>query len=206
MFNDEFEKLHEDEVAIILDRIQDDLDVPFDPIETDILAGQVPFYFGYRLLEIISHGSVPSMKVYVVYSDDRWVVIDYTATALKTLNAEVPVKLDKSNVLDYVRFYFSFVSGVHAKYSLLESVEDIQWREEPSVQMRKSLANAIHPLMLKKSSLLKVGKGFYTQASVLMDDNLVTMDVTVSMDGGVKFDVVTLHAQNLSIINTAVEI
>lgn len=111
MFKKAFEKLELDAVAVILDAVNDHLDGgAFDPVETTIMAIDVPFYPGYKFLDITDASLSPARKRYALVKSEKGsvithvVVLDWTNEPIYILNQQAPIQLTPDNIAEYVRF------------------------------------------------------------------------------------------------------
>jgi|GEM_PF-5851122 len=110
MFRDAFTKLDALEVEDLIARLNPLLGgSPYDAQKVTILAMELPFYPGCRFLEIADHSVLPSRKSFVIYRQTEAVVLDWTNVPIYRLNETVPLALDERNIVEYVRFFFSFV-------------------------------------------------------------------------------------------------
>jgi hypothetical protein len=183
MFQEAFKKLELDEVARILDQIGPLLEeTVYDPLETTIMALDLPFYPGYRLLDIGDYTVTPPLRRYVVYSHDDAVILNFTNEPIYELNKTLPIELTESRVLDYVRFFFSFVRGKHGRFLLVENIDDIQWKEDPPAPARKAISKMIKPLYITNTP---EDGTFHLQACMMFKDSLFRCAVTVASNGHV---------------------
>ncbi len=184
MFEDAFYKLQLDDTARILAETESAFEgVSFDPLETTIMAANVGFYRGYKLLEISNDAVMPSIKRYIIYSPQYWRLLDYTNQTIYDLNEKIPLELDTPNIGDYIRFFFHFVKGRHGHFHIVESVDDVRWKEDPPPQARKAVGSMIEPITLKM-----IGKGseegiFFCVVHVMFKNALFKMDVNVDPKG-----------------------
>lgn len=192
MFQEAFEKLDLAEAATILDRVNPLLDgIDFDPVDTVIMAVDISFYSGYRLLDLINYGAAIPSHRYVVNKDNEDIVLNFTNEPIYALNKNVPIVLNQNNVADYVRFFFMYVRGRHGRFLISESVEDINWREEPPPAAKKTIGQMLRPLRLKDNGL----DGTYNMTATMMfKDSLFKSDITVTTGG-----LVTLSNEELLI-------
>lgn len=199
MYQDAYTKLDLAEVATILDRINPLFDgAQFDPVETTIMAIDMPFYPGFRLLEISDHTGAPPMQRFVVYSPEKAVVMNFTNEPIYQLNKELPIKLDKDTVCDYVRFFFTYVRGRHGRFLIAESVDDINWKEDPPPAARKAIGK-----MLKLLNVTDAGKdgGFKLEATMMFKDSLFKSDVKVTPDGSVSLTDEELLVEDMPVLD-----
>ena len=188
MIDDAFIKLESADATRIFNQIKDDLDVMFaDPVEVVILATDLVFYPGYHLLEISNHTQMNAVKCHVVYSEEKWQVLDYTNESLFDLNASVPIKLSNVSVIEYIKFFFRFVKGRQGYFHVVQSVDDIAWKDDPPPQARKAIGAMIEPVHLEAIGKKGADKGVYMcQAHMMFKNALAKADIHVKPDGHVE--------------------
>ena len=188
MFDDAFIKLESADAARIVGQIKGDLDVMFaDPAAVTVLAADVAFYPGYHLLEIVNHTQMNAVTCHVVYSEDHWQVLDYRNACLFDLNASVPIKLSNVSVVEYIKFFFRFVKGKHGYFHVVQSVDDIAWKDDPPPQARKAIGAMIEPVSLEAIGKKGTDKGVYMcQAHMIFKNALAKADIHVKPDGHVE--------------------
>ncbi len=199
MYQEAFEKLELDEVATILDRIGAQLQGAFfDPVETTILAAEIPFYAGCRLLDITNHSTMPPLRRFALYSPKASTVLDFGNEVIYKFNDDFPVKLDESNVNTYVRFFFSYVRGKHGRFIIAESIDDIHWKEDPPPTARQAIGRVIKPIELKTID----GEGTYhLEARMVFKTSLFKSDVQVKKGGLVSLSNEQLLIEDLPVLD-----
>src|SRR5690606_19286718 len=101
MFQEAFEKLDLAEIATILDQVNPLVEgIVFDPVETVIMGIDIPFYPGYRLLDIADYSAMPASRRFAVYSPKHVVILNFTNDPIYKLNHEVPISLNEENIGD----------------------------------------------------------------------------------------------------------
>jgi hypothetical protein len=150
MFQDAFTKCDRLEVEKYLKAVNPALDMtPFAPETVTILSMPLSFYPGCLLLDIADYTGMPARRVFAVYREGDIVqILDWTNDPIYRLNVSAPLKTDDKTLYDYVRFFFAFVRGRHGRFHVVETIDDIAWREEPSPVVRKTLGGLIEPLKL----------------------------------------------------------
>ncbi|MGH1374987.1 MAG: hypothetical protein ACRBCK_01455 [Alphaproteobacteria bacterium] len=186
MFDEAFTKLDINEIASILDTVNQNVEGSiFDPLETTVMAIDVPFYPNYRFLNIADHATNPPLQRFVFQKNDTldFTIIDWMHKTIYELNSEAPVQLDDNNIIEYVRFFFSYVKGRHGRFNICESADNIQWKEEPNAEVRKALNQTLKPL--NKTDKSKTG--IYTIAGFMMlKDTLFSVNIYVEPNGTVS--------------------
>ncbi len=185
MFDESYTKLELNEVASIIDALNKQIQGSiFDPLETTIMAIDVPFYEGYRFLDVADHATNPPLQRFVFQKKDtqEFTVIDWDFGTIYGLNHDAPIKLTDENILEYVRFFFLHVKGRHGRFILCETADHVQWKDEPPAEVRKALNDALNPLELKE----KRKDGIYVlKAFMMLKDALFTVDIFVDQVGEV---------------------
>lgn len=181
MFQEAFERLELEEAAVILDQINPSFEgTVFDPVETTVMAIDVPFYPGFKFLDITNNAVSPSQQRFVLYSAGKIVVLDFTNEPIYSLNKELPIHLTEENIFDYVRFFFTYVRGRHGRFLIAESPDDINWKEEPPPAARKAIGKMLKPLTLKSG---KSDSTYSMEACMMFKDSLFKSDVNITSEG-----------------------
>ena len=66
----------------------------------------MPFYAGYKFLDITDHTNSPPTQRFVLLSEDKFSVLNFANEPIYALNRDVPITLDQDSVLEYMRFFF----------------------------------------------------------------------------------------------------
>jgi hypothetical protein len=199
MYQEAFEKLELEEVATILDRVGPALEgVTFDPVETTIMAAEIPFYPGAKLLDIASHTTMPALRRFVIYSPKLFTVLNFQNEAIYKYNDDYPIKLNESNVATYVRFFFTYVRGKHGRFIIAESIDDISWKEDPPPSARQAVGRMIKPIHLKEVA----PDGVYNlEARMVFKNSLFKSDVAVKPDGLVSLSNEELLIEDMPVLD-----
>ncbi len=199
MFKEAFKKLEMEEVAAIVDQVNKQVDgTLFDPLETTVLAFDLSFYPGYRFLDVADHATNPPLQHYVLQKDQNYTLLDWTYRPIYKTNELAPVSLNPNNVLDYVRFFFGNVRGRHGRFLVIESLENINWKEEPSPSERKSFGKLISPLKIVEK--LKHGV-FKLEARMMLKATLFKADIYVEPNGKVVLANHEILQENMPVLD-----
>jgi hypothetical protein len=202
MSEENFTPLELEDIALALDQINPLLDESqYDPVQTTILAADLPFYHSYQLLKISDQTSHPIRTHYAVYSHGDPHVLNFTNEFIYALNKHIPIQLDKDNIYEYVLFFFRHVSGTHGRFLIVESIEDIAWKENPPPNARQAIANMIKPVALKE----KRADGTYIfDAHMVFKNGLFRSDILVDHDGNIQMNNEELLIEDMPIIDDVV--
>lgn len=181
MFKDAFIKLDSAQAARMTERLNPHLDTKFDPATSTVMIHNLPFYEDYFIAEIARHDQHPPI-VRAAVCDERGsvTVLNWTNEPIHKLNRTVPIRLDDNNMMDYVRFFFTYVRGSHGRFIIIDSVDDIDWREEPAPAGRKALGKMIEPMRLLKRD--KDGTSVFGLC-IVFRDSLFTAEAHLKPDG-----------------------
>lgn len=200
MFQDTYTKLNPTDVEIVLSKITSFFEgVTFNPTNTVIMARTIDFYPGFKFYDIADHTNNPALRRFALVKKDNVIVLDFTNTPIYDTNKLAPIYLNEDTVHDYVRFFFNFVRGRHGRFLIVETVDDIAWREEPPVVAKKSISKLIMPVALITKD---VNDGnFYLHAQMMFRDSLFSADITVQKDGVVQLSNEQLLIEDMPVLD-----
>jgi len=182
MFKDAFIKLDSTQAARMIERLNPHFDVAFDPAATTVMVHALSFYEGHSLVEVSRHDQHPPIMRVAINNDKTGevTVLNWTNEPIHKLNKTVPVNLAEDSMLDYVRFFFTYVRGSHGRFLVIDSVDDIEWREEPAPAGRKALGKMIEPMLVRARE--KDGTVVFS-LSIVFKDSLFTAEAHLKPDG-----------------------
>ena len=190
MFKDACIKLDPVQAARMVALINPVLDIKFDPDKSNVMIHNLSFYENYFIAEISRHDQQPPIVRVAVCNDKGEInVLNWTNQPIMDLNKRVPITLTESNMADYVRFFFAYVRGSHGRFLIIDSVDDIDWREEPAAAGRKALGKMIEPLHVKQR---EADGTVVFAASLIFKDSLFAAEAHVKPDG-----TISLHNEEL---------
>lgn len=150
MFQDAFIRLEKEECADVLGEVNPALQGnDFDPGTVTMLGQELSFYPGYRFLDIADYEVMPHFRKFVIYKPGDITVLDWTNKPVYELNDKVPLGLTDETVIEYVRFFFTYVRGPHGNFIVAETVDEIPWKEEPPPAARKAIGKVLQPIRLE---------------------------------------------------------
>ncbi len=205
MFNDAFTKLDLAETAKLLDIINPHLAPSyFDPVTATILSIKPSFYPGYKFLDIADFSITPLVRRQVLYNSasknsDSIIIMNWSNEPLYRLNIALPIQLDDKNVIEYARFFFTYVRGRQGRFIVAENVDDIPWREDPPPQARKALAKMLIPVEIKEVLADK----YCLQATMIFKDSLFKADIEVALNGFVTMSGEQLLVEDMPVLDDA---
>ncbi len=203
MFRDAFTKLDTLEVESLLLQLNPLLDgSPFDPRNATVLSVELPFYPGCRFLEVADHSIVPPRRAQVIFKIGSVTLLNWTNEPIYKLNENLPIQLNEKNVIDYVRFFFTFVRGRHGRFLVVETIDDISWKEEIPPAARKAIGNLIEPVRLR--GIEKDGT-YLLSVRMVFKDSLFKSKVNVTPQGLVSLSDEELVVEDMPILDDLLE-
>lgn len=201
MFQDAYVKLDQLETETLLSRIGKDLDAgSFVPANTVVMSRALSFYPGHTFYDLADHTHMPAQRRFAIVGeeDDDITILDFTNAPIYALNETCPISLTSENVTDYVRFFFSYVRGRHGRFQIVESVDDINWREEPPPPARKAVGKMISPI----TSLGVDEEGVsHFMAQMIFRDSLFQSNISVDSEGLVKLSNEQLMIEDMPVMD-----
>lgn len=196
---DQFVKLDLLECETVLEEINPALKGShFHPATVTILAQNPVFYPGYRFFDIADYETTPHIRKFVLYKPGHVVVLNWTNTPLYALNETAPLYLDDRTVLEYVRFFFTYIRGRHGRFIITDSVEDVMWRDEPPPAARKAIGQMLEPLHIAERT---VEGGYRLVARMMFKDSLFKTIVNVKADGMINLSDEELLIEEMPVLD-----
>lgn len=199
--SEDWQKQDSEKAARILAEVNPHLEpVPFSQESTSVRTMSLPFYKGYVLAELTDLSAIPAARKYAIYKPGDVNVINWTNQAIYETNEKAPVQLDTRNILDYVKFFFSYVRGRHGRFSIIETIDDIKWQVEPPLQGRKVMQDMLHPLTV-------IGQDpdgtINLEAYMVFKDSLFKTKIHVKKDGLVSMSDEELKIEGMPVLQDA---
>lgn len=203
MFTDPYTKCTNDEIHMILARLDTVWpDHGFRASGLMMLKKQLGFYkdaIYYDLTQVNIH---PARVTQFVFGPTQFFVCNGSRDSLVTLNRSYPIELDRTSVLEYIRFYFRHVTGPHGLSTIIDTVEDLHLKEEPTPSLRRALHDKIVPLTLNASLS---GGGYQARGTLMVEQTLFSTFIDVTLNGDVSVELGRVLADLLPVSNQALE-
>jgi len=117
-----------------------------DPERTQFSVQHLPWYENVRLLRLTDEGwPVPDLAIYFLVLDGNFYRLNGTSPPIHEVNRSAPIRLDESNILDYLRFFCFFVRGEQGPFHIAESLADPILPQQLDRPTLKVLKNTIRP-------------------------------------------------------------
>lgn len=199
MFRGAFKKLEKDEAGELLSLINPHLDTaPFAADRASVMVFPLPFYPGYTFAEMTNHGALPPITAHVVYKGADVTVLNWTNVPIYALNKKVPVQLTDNNVADYARFFFAHVRGQQGRFLIIDTVDDIDWKEDPPASARKAIGKMLEELHITGRD---TGGTWHLLGRMIFRDSLFQAHIHVTPDGQVSMSNEELLVDDMPIMD-----
>ena len=173
-------------------------DGSFNPDTVKMLGQYIPFYPGYRFIDVADYSVTPAVRKFMLFKPGDVTVLNWTNEPIYRLNERAPLKIDEDNIVDYVRFFFNYIRGRHGRFIIVESVDDIAWGEEPPTAARKAIGQMIAPVNIK--GIDKDGT-FHLSACMVFKDSLFRTDVHVKSNGTIDLSGEELLIEDMPVLD-----
>jgi len=206
MFKDSFKEMKPNKLESLLSIVNEKLDgSSIDPEKAKALWHPLPFYDGYQFSEIRLKGENPPRLANVIapIDDKKWQnenvhVLDGSNKIFYELNESLPIILNDSTIHIYAQFFFSYVRGANGIFHIINSLDDVNWREQPALSGRKALEKMINPVLIKDKS----DDGYVLSATIVFKDSLFKSDIIVKNNGMISLSNQEILVEDLPIANS----
>ena len=201
MFSDAYTTIEDGQAVPLIEKLNEKLDgSAFDAHKVRVISHSLPFYNGYFLYEVSDFESEPTRVISFIAKEGEpdLFVLDGTNEPLYALNKAVPIFLNTEVAPIYARFFFYYVRGRFGRFNIIDNVDEINWREEPSPAGRKALSKMINPMVLDNED--KAGT-YHLRASIIFKDSLFASDVSVEENGTVSLNNQEMLVEDIPVLD-----
>lgn len=194
-----FQKLEGSEASSLIERLNKKWrGSAFDAKRTVVHARPLSFMEEWVLAEAVDAANIPEKKCACIDNGQECVPIEFNADFIVDFAKSKNMILSRDSASDYLRFWFEYARAGRDRFLLVEAIDEMPWREDPTPQARKSLAKTVTPLTLIEAH----ANGFTFKACVLFRDTLFDCTVDLSMNGKVLIKNRTIMAEGLTVADT----
>ena len=141
---------------------------------------------------------------YFVMHDNNGTVLsmDGKSIVIHELNSSVQLKLTENQVLDYILFFSSNILSQYGRFLIIDDVDDIAWKVNPSSEVRESLQNELYsPRLIRKTEKYpEIPGSYWVDVCLNYGDSLSKVLFVVTSDGSVEMMEDELFAKDLPVI------
>lgn len=99
----------------------------------------LPFYQDYMIYRIINYATLPSFSLDFLSDGESFHLLDGSSTPIETVNAKGSLYLSEANVVDYVEFYLSHMSGDDGDIYMIRNIEDLPFIDSLGIDQQMEL-------------------------------------------------------------------
>lgn len=207
--HDAHQKLDDGKVAEVLDALNPELAAgDFEATMASIVARDLPFYPGISYMDVADHRAQPPRQVHILYKHPRdgqtspeIKILDWTNEPIYAVNQNAPIQLSEDSVREYLRFFFSMVRGRHGRFIITETVDDINWQEEPPPAARKAVSKMIEPVRIAGTD---EDGTYHLRVCLMFKDSLFKVLVKVTKKGEVEISEEELVIEDMPVIDDTI--
>jgi hypothetical protein len=141
----------------------------------------LPFYERVVLIRVRDDSWTPkNLVIYYLTLDGALFRLNGTSPPIHEVNAKAPVKLNESNILDYLKFFCFFVRGEEGPFLIAESMDDPYMPKNMDAQTRAAVEGTIRAASYEG----KNEQGFYLCDGVVFYSNALFIANFAVQPGG----------------------
>lgn len=151
--------------------------------ELSLYQCTLSFYPNWRLIAVLNDKGYGPLARFALITEETEnpILLDWTQPPVMEINDLAPIQLQKETVLEYAKFFLSFVRGPHGRFKIVESGRDMPWKR--GIKGNKK-ALAIKSML--SPEITEIASGTYEiRASILFKDILAHATLTVSENGDI---------------------
>jgi hypothetical protein len=173
------------------------------PRVSKIMKGSLSFYKGWDYFEIETEDHTEGAPVSLIRKGTEIILFDWQISTLLAFNQKAPLDLSLNNAPPYVVFFFSHVRMKDGLMRIIQSYEDLSWREDPSPTVKKTLTSLLRPVHIL--SWDDVQKIYELRAHILFLNNLFDCRLQVLKSGEVRIIERTLLVEGMPVLDKLIE-
>lgn len=208
MFTDAYTTIEHGKATHILDCLNEyAVGSKFENGNCRLISHALPFYNGYDLFEVSDFDNFPARVISFLYKSggtkDDIFILDGSNMPIYGVNKISPLFLSEKNIASYARFFFHYVSGKFGRFHIIDSVDDINWREEPALAGRKALTKMIEPLAFVKED---AQGNYHLKATIIFKSSLFESSIIVAENGDVSINNQEMLIEDIPILDDAFQL
>jgi hypothetical protein len=158
--------------------------VVFSPDVTEVCWRPLPFYTDYRLYRLTNYATMPTFTLSYISNGDIYIALDGTANPIYTANDKDPVKLDETNVIPYLEFFFSHVQGSEGDVFLIKDPQRMPFMSTLSLAQQQSIIRSFKPIAVSADHAHHTCR---VSGTLHYGGGLLAATIVVSHDGKILF-------------------
>ncbi len=153
----------------------------FDKNKTLTQKAALSFYDSFYALKLSNNKTIPATSMYFVSNGENVEKIDFKPETIYKINEVAGLKLDQSNILEYLGFFFANIRNNGYRLSLINDVSDLELKINEMSDITDNIDNYLFPPKATADE-----KGFYASSCVLLGNNLFAISSHIDNQGKVE--------------------
>jgi hypothetical protein len=142
-----------------------------------VQEAQLPFYEQFRLYALIDTAAAGPNIRHVLYKPGWAILMDWTNEPIYRVNELAPIRLDRTTVIPYAKFFFHYVRGQLGRFIIVESPDDMVWLPNVTEKEKADVAATLRPATYRG---LDADQRFTVTCTVVFKNALFRTDIKVA--------------------------
>ncbi len=142
-----------------------------------------PFYPGHVWCDIENSGSKPSRHAYYLAGGGSARFLNGDSTVIHDAN-ETLLRLERANVVRYLEFFCTNVHGDKGRFLIVESVDELEWTEDPEESFLENLRAHIASPRIVSTAGAGEEPGWVVEAQIQYDGALFSACFKIDQASG----------------------
>lgn len=131
----------------------------------------LPFYPGHVWCDIEDRRMQPSCHAYYLVGAGAALFLDGESGVIHTANEKL-LRLERADVVRYLEFFCTSVHGEMGRFLLVESVDELEWTEDPEESFKENLRAQIWPPRIVSTIAAGEETGWIVESQIQYEDAL----------------------------------
>ncbi len=156
----------------------------------------LPFYPGHAWCDIEDGQTAPSRHAYYLIGAGTARFLDGESGVIHDVNENL-LRLERADALRYLEFFCTNVHGDKGRFLIVESVDELEWTEDPEESFLENLRSQVRPPRIVSSADGGEETGWIAEAQIQYEDTLFSVlfridkasgQVEMTEDAGIAAD------------------
>lgn len=179
-----WQKLARVKTAEVIERVSMTADgALFSVATSEASVASLPFYNGFMLVRLTNHATLPSFSLDFLSDGSSFYLLDGSPEPLQRVAARGGLVLNDGNVIDYVSFFFKYVTTEEGDIYLIDNPDDMPFLDSLSLDQQLEIKRShtgMEAVYDRENDVFLVKSDMYF-AGVLLKATL-----TVAPDGDIE--------------------
>ena len=164
----------------------------FNDDSSTFKSQSLPFFKNLKLVKATEHSTHPHLSMRFLAHQDTIIKLDGSPDSINFAHQKDALNLNRENIEEYVRFYFSCVNPAEGFFDLIETIDDLPLDDELDEKIYNDLSQKIaSPKLIEENKeaftvsffLLHAGYLYEAEAFVFLDGSIEIKKEKLLLDG-----------------------